>query len=147
MNSGNDDVSYQRTAMRKDMVISRLKQRGCRITKQRLTLLDIILKEECSCCKELYYKAVKLDRNIGKSTVYRLINLLEDVGAINRNNMYKVDCLTCCERKDGCVVELSDCKVCRLSAKQWYEVIRQGLKMNGYINEEEIRSVVIKSGQ
>ena len=31
--------------MRKEMIIQRLKERGCRITKQRLLLLDII--EDC----------------------------------------------------------------------------------------------------
>ena len=51
--------------MRKEMIIQRLKERGCRITKQRLLLLDIILEEDCCCCKEIYYKASKKDQNIG----------------------------------------------------------------------------------
>ena len=42
----------------KDIIISRLKQQGCRITKQRLMLLDVILEEDCSSCKEIYYKVV-----------------------------------------------------------------------------------------
>lgn len=47
---------YQRTQMRKENIIEKLRERGCRITKQRQILLDVILKEECSCCKEIYYK-------------------------------------------------------------------------------------------
>lgn len=74
----------------KEKIVQMLKDRGCRITKQRLMLLDIILQEECSSCKEIYYKASKLDENIGSATVYRMINTLEEIGAINRKNMYKV---------------------------------------------------------
>lgn len=53
-----DDTGIQRTEMQKEIVISRLRERGCRITRQRMILLDIILGEECSSCKEIYYKAV-----------------------------------------------------------------------------------------
>ena len=60
-----ESQNYQRTKMQKDMVIQRLKDDGCRITKQRLMLLDIILEEDCSCCKEIYYKAAKQDGRIG----------------------------------------------------------------------------------
>ena len=49
----------------KDIIISRLKQQGCRITKQRLMLLDVILEEDCSSCKEIYYKAVKRILRLG----------------------------------------------------------------------------------
>lgn len=63
-------------------VIRRLKENGCRITRQRRILLDIILKEECSSCKEIYYKASKKDSSIGIATVYRMVNLLEEIGAI-----------------------------------------------------------------
>ena len=42
-----DDTGIQRTEMQKEIVISRLRERGCRITRQRMILLDIILGEEC----------------------------------------------------------------------------------------------------
>ena len=58
------DRRYQRTKMQKDNIIQRLKERGCRVTKQRLMLLDIILEEDCSCCKEIYYKASKKDEKM-----------------------------------------------------------------------------------
>ena len=57
-----DDTGIQRTEMQKEIVISRLRERGCRITRQRMILLDIILGEECSSCKEIYYKAAQQDR-------------------------------------------------------------------------------------
>ena len=74
----------------KQIIINRLKEDGCRITKQRLMLLDIILEDECSSCKEIYYRATKKDPTIGTTTVYRMINTLEEIGAISRKNMYKV---------------------------------------------------------
>lgn len=80
----------QKTKMQKEMIIQKLKEDGCRITKQRLMLLDVILEEDCSCCKEIYYQASRLDPGIGTATVYRMINTLEKIGAISRKNMYKV---------------------------------------------------------
>jgi len=77
--------------MQREIVIQRLKEQGCRITKQRMVLLDIILNENCSSCKEIYYKASRIDSKIGTATVYRMINTLEEIGAISRRNMYKID--------------------------------------------------------
>ena len=68
--------------MQREMIIQKLKESGCRITKQRLMLLDIILEEDCSCCKEIYFKASKVDPKIGVATVYRMVNAMEDIGAI-----------------------------------------------------------------
>ena len=51
-----ETANYHRTQMQKEIVIQRLREQGCRITKQRLMLLDVILNEDCSCCKEIYYR-------------------------------------------------------------------------------------------
>ena len=79
----NSNQNYQRTKMQKDMIIKRLREEGCRITKQRRMLLDVILEEECSCCKEIYYRASKVDPGIGTATVYRMVNKLEEIGNSN----------------------------------------------------------------
>ena len=55
----------------RDKIIKMLKDRGCRMTKQRRILLDIILEDNCSSCKEIYYRASKKDKSIGTATVYR----------------------------------------------------------------------------
>ena len=86
-----DDTGIQRTEMQKEIVISRLREMGCRITRQRMILLDIILGEECSSCKEIYYKAAKRDPSIGMATVYRMVKTLEEAGLIQRKNMYRID--------------------------------------------------------
>ena len=76
--------------MAKEVIIQKMKDSGCRITKQRMILLDIILEEDCSCCIEIYFKASKKDSKIGVATVYRMINSLEEIGVISRKNMFKV---------------------------------------------------------
>ena len=142
--SGNQG-DYKRTQMQKDLIIQKLKEQGLRITKQRLILLDIILEEDCSCCKEIYYKASQKDNRIGSATVYRMINTLEEIGAISRKNMYKIaDCSTCCEEK-SCYVKLSDDTICRLSPGMWREVMKAGMKECGYIKEQEIASIEMKA--
>lgn len=77
---------------KKGFIIQELKRRGCRITNQRQLLIDIILRDECSCCKEIYYCAAKQDPSIGMATVYRLVKTLEEIGLIQRKNMYRIDC-------------------------------------------------------
>ena len=114
---------YHRTKMQKEVVLQRLKENGCRITKQRKMLLDIILQEECTCCKEIYYKATTLDSSIGAATVYRMVNLLEEIGAINRKNMYRISCGMNCNRENTCVIELDDQTIFRLSSGEWYKII------------------------
>ena len=79
----------------RDLIVQQLRDAGCRITKQRLTVLDIILNSNPSCVKEIYREAVKVDKNIGSATVYRMVNTLEEIGVINRKNMYQVDCSIC----------------------------------------------------
>ena len=44
----------------KEVIVGKLKDSGCRITKQRLILLDVILEGECGSCKEIYYRASKI---------------------------------------------------------------------------------------
>ena len=114
--------------MQKELIIEKLREKGCRITKQRLMLLDIILEEEYTSCKEIYYKALKRDSNIGTATVYRMVNTLEEIGAINRNSMYQIACDKECEREDACTVELDDDTVYHLSAKNRTQVIKEGLR-------------------
>ena len=79
--------------VQRDIIVEELRGRGCRITKQRLLILDIILENDCSSCKEIYYRASRQDESIGIATVYRMVNMLEEIGAISRKNMYKVECL------------------------------------------------------
>lgn len=70
----------------KEKIIEELRKKGCRITRQR----RMILEEKSFCCKEIYYKAVKKDSNIGTATVYRMINMLEEMGVVVRSSTYRI---------------------------------------------------------
>ncbi len=139
-----DSRSYRRTKMQRELIISKLKERGCRITKQRLTLIDIILENECSSCKEIFYRAAEVDESIGTATVYRMVNVLEEIGAISRKNMYKVAYSEECTMEDACTIVLDDKTAYHLSAKKWNEVIRAGLSCCGYLNGQKIESVSVR---
>ena len=132
--------NYYRTQMQKDRIVERLKENGCRITKQRMVLMDVILSGNCSSCKEIYYKASKIDPKIGTATVYRMVNLLEEIGAISRVNLYEVTYVTE-KRPEGHVIELDDSSVRVLSETEWTRVIERGLRACGYIDRKNVRTV------
>lgn len=73
----------------KERIIAKLKANGCRITKQRMELLDIILENRCSSCKEIFYRASRQDESIGIATVYRMVNALEEIGVVSRRIVYE----------------------------------------------------------
>lgn len=133
--------TYRRGRMQREMIIRSLRERGCRITRQREILLDIILDSEYSCCKEIYYKASQRDENIGTATVYRMIKTLEEIGAITRNNMYKISCSGCEAGEEQCVIELDDDTAIELSPHQWKQVVKCGLNVCGYTKNQDIRCV------
>ena len=59
----------------RERIIQKLKENGCRITKQRLEILDVILENHCSSCKEIFFYASKRDEKIGIATVYRMVRV------------------------------------------------------------------------
>ena len=140
----------------RDIIIQQLRESGCRITKQRLTILDIILNGDPSCVKEIYREAVKKDKNIGSATVYRMVNTLEEIGVINRKNMYQVDCTSCanlCDDADcdpacpggsclacetNVVVTLDDDSKIVIGREELQELLYEGLKAEGRINGQKI---------
>ena len=130
---------------KKDQIIEKLKENGCRITKQRLMLIDIILENDCSSCKEIFYKASRADHRIGVATVYRMINALEDIGAISRKNMYKVECSDNCGEQGGCEIILDDNTICRLSPGNWNKVVREGMRRCGYLKNQKIAKIKVEN--
>ena len=76
--------NYHRTQMKRELIIQKPPGTGMQNNQTERILLDIILEEECSCCKEIYYKALQKDSSIGPATVYRMVNTLESIGAISR---------------------------------------------------------------
>lgn len=128
---------------KREFVINKLKEQGFRITRQRRMLLDVILANECSNCKEIYYEASRRDKGTGSATVYRMVNLLEEIGAIDRKNLYKISFPENCTMEEACIVEMSDNTTCRLSARKWNEVLQTGLEACGYLEGREVTGVII----
>jgi len=139
-----EDDTFRPVINTKSLIYEELRRRGCRITTQRKLIIDVILENRCSCCKEIYYQAVERDKSIGIATIYRMLKLLEDIGAIDRSNMFQVECnaLECLGREqviflgDDNKIEVMDCELLK--------EIKQHLKQKGLIAGEEI-SVVIKT--
>lgn len=143
VNAVNTDKEVQLSEhyKQRELIISKLKEKKLRITKQRLVIIDIILEEECSCCKEIYYKASKIDKKIGISTVYRMVNLLEEIGEINRGNIYKVESCKECDVKNFCCVKFDDNTVMELSETSWKHIVQVGLSICGYTKDKKVVDV------
>lgn len=138
-----DSRKYKIRLNKKDIVIKKLISQGFKITKQRMMLLNIILNEECSNCKEIHYKASKINKKIGIATVYRMINLLESVGVISKENMYKFSCES--ENNQDCIYEIKfdDNTVYKISAEEWNNVVIAGLNVCGYaISSNDVIRIV-----
>ncbi|WP_051638557.1 Fur family transcriptional regulator [Butyrivibrio sp. NC2002] len=77
--------------MRNEQVIDRLKGEGFRITKQRKLIVDVIMKNDYTSCKDIYYQVMAKDNSVGMATVYRMIRVLEDIGVIRRIDMIEIN--------------------------------------------------------
>ena len=130
-------------SMHKELILQKLKEQGCRITKQRLIILDIILENDATCCKDIYYRASKLDDGIGLATVYRFMNTLEEIGAIDRTNQYKITYSDHCHMDNVCIIRLEDETYVELSAKHWNAVVKAGLEAKGYMKDKNIESITV----
>ncbi len=139
-------VSGKPTQRTKDYILKKLKEYGKRITRQRVVLLDIILEGRCSCCKEVYYEAIKTDSSIGIATVYRMLNLMEEIGVIQRTNSYKIEYHEDVKNKIHCRVKLDDGTSCTLSNQSLNRVLNTGLKLCGYIKNQKVEEVRIYYG-
>ena len=140
----NDNQAVGQVMLDKDDIFAKLKENGLRMTAQRRLIVDIIVNEEYSCCKEVYFLAHKRDSSIGIATVYRMINVLEDIGAISRKNIQKTACSgRCCDMKGGCTVVTDKSKEIILSEEDIQEALKYIMEKNGYANVEEIKADLV----
>ncbi len=77
--------------MTSEKVIDKLRKSGCRITKQRRLIVDVIMDNDFSSCKDICYQVISRDKTIGMATVYRMIRQLEELGVINRIERIEVN--------------------------------------------------------
>ena len=69
-------------------VIRELRNYGKRMTRQRKVIIDVIVEKQSGDFKELYCEINKQDPDIGAATVYRMLQLLEEIGVIRRIQGY-----------------------------------------------------------
>ena len=125
--------------MQKEHILQKLKKEGYRVTKPRIAVIDIILERDCGSCKEIIYWISKTNKSIGTATIYRTLNMLEEIGAINRRSSYQISPVE--NENSGVVVMLENGEEIHLDAEEWNEVMQKGLETCGYLKGEKILSV------
>ena len=62
-----------------------LERRGLKVTKQRMSVLDYLLKTEKHVTAEEIYRDLNgVDRSLGRATVFRTLHLMEDAGFVDK---------------------------------------------------------------
>lgn len=141
-------------AVEKEAILLELRKSGCRITNQRKILIDAILENECASCKEIYYEAAKKDSGIGIATVYRMVKTLEDIGAIDRKNQYRVSFDSGIEgnrngedqndgNQESYMIVLKNKTTLNLTKLEFCKALKEGLKNMGLIAGDEIEAIVL----
>ena len=87
--------------MTSEQVIERLKIDGCRITKQRRLIIDVIMNNDFNSCKDIYYQVAEKDKTVGMATVYRMIRQLEDMGIVHRIDMDTTGIIIACKNDNA----------------------------------------------
>ena len=136
---GSMELEKFRIQMQREHILQKLKEQGYRVTKQRIAVIDIILENDCGSCKEIFYRTSKVNKNIGTATIYRTVNMLEEIGAINRRNIYQLSGM---EESGAVVVTLEDGAKLQLTAEEWNKVAQKGMEACGYLDGEKIISIV-----
>lgn len=130
---------------KKELIIDQLRRKKFRITEQRRLLIDVILEDECSSCKEIYYKAVKKDPTVGIATVYRMVKTLEDLGVINRKNLYQIDYINLnLEEEQVLFIDEKSDKTVKVKKGLWFTELQRTLAAQGIDDIENI-TVLIKN--
>ena len=131
---------------KREVILEQLRKKGFRITEQRRLLINVILEDECSSCKEIYYKTVKKDSTVGIATVYRMVKTLEDLGLINRKNLYQIDYgnLELEQENQVLYVDEKTNKVTAIKKGSWFAELQRGLIAQGFTDIDNI-SILIKN--
>lgn len=67
-------------------LISRCADAGLKMTGQRRTILQILGQSGHPSVEEVYEKARAIDSSISMATVYRTVNLLDELGLVTRHD-------------------------------------------------------------
>lgn len=123
-------------------VLRLLRQKGYRITKQRENLIEVILEGNCTSCKEIYFKASKKDAGIGMATIYRMVNVLEEIGALEGKYQYSIREVQQ-PQLEACTVELEDHSRVQLHGRSIQKVFEKGMEVCGYTEGKRVKNITI----
>lgn len=137
------DERLIRVAREKDKILELFRQKGMRITRQRRLILDIVFEHDCISCKEIYYQALKKDKNVGIATVYRMVNVLAELGVFEVNAPYRLAGKISGESMNGCRVILKNQTVVEFDRQEWQNVLAEALRKKGYDGIPEIERVIL----
>lgn len=144
----------QSTLIDMDVLKEELKQKGCKLTPQRRSIVDVIIENEGKhlTAEEIYDDVKKRCPEIGLATVYRTILLLEELNVISRldlsdgcsryeivhtNEKHKHHHLICnncskvLEVKDDLLEELEN----RIEDKYAFKILDHSVKFYGLCEE------------
>ncbi len=138
--SGESDEKYKKLIQSKEKIISLLRDKGYRITRQRQVILDVIFSYDCASCKEIYYQAKRTDPTIGMATVYRMVNTLTDAGVLGTSAIKP----RIKENMDGCCIRLDDNREIRLSREEWMNLLEKALWKKGVSGPCNIVKVIVR---
>ena len=129
----------QKKFTHKEQILKELKKKGFRLTNQRKLILD----NQCSNSKEIYYLAKQKDSSMGIATIYRMIKTLEEIGMIDRRNLYHISCEKTEKIHEKCILVLKNSEQICLTTEDFKWVLKQILENKGY-HTEEVREIFFK---
>ena len=74
-----------------------------------------------------------------------MVKTLEDIGAIDRKNLYRISCGENCEFQDSCVRVLKNKEKVTLSMEDFREAVNEVLRRKGYREDEKVETVILNS--
>lgn len=138
------DEKLIRVAREKDQILALFRQKGMRVTKQRKLILDIVFEYDCISCKEIYYQALKTDKNVGIATVYRMVNALADLGVFQANAPYRLAKQPETGAGNGCRIVLKNHTIIEFEQCEWQNLLTEALRRKGYVGEAQIEEMVFQ---
>ncbi|MGL4607447.1 MAG: transcriptional repressor [Eubacteriaceae bacterium] len=117
-----------------------LRKNGYKLTKQRKLIIEVILKNKCTYCKEIYAETIKKDSSVGISTVYRMFRILEDLGieGVKKKNIY----LGFKDQESECILLLDENEEVRLPSEVWISKMKESFGTIREIKNKKIRGLV-----
>lgn len=116
----------------REEVVRKLREQGYRITKQRILIIDTLLEHRFECKKAVCYYVQQADPNIGMATVYRFLQVLEQMEVLKPENSYRVQLEESEKVEQKCTVIMNNNKKLVLKYAEWKKAIIELVEEKGY---------------